>query len=330
MSRLDELKKQYPELNISVFDLMTRLDTSKSYKYLPLFCKIFAKKFSVKEQYTSEHLSNGVLEIHANLINKGISTDGLNDNQMFYLSNYILEHFSTETFTTLKSFMEYMEKGLIDKKDVTSYKDIDEIRGALTLATMKEHIKELEGQVVKEYEDDKWLAVRPLTFSASAKYGSSTRWCTTYEREKNYFEKYWRRGILVYFINKQTGYKFAGYKALIGDPDLSFWNAEDNRVDYLDVDADDYLFPIVKNIFKSENTNKNLCSDEIQFLVHEECLNGYEKMRIEVLEDVPSPQPLEPEPIQTRQEIFQDLITELNSVHSIAEAVNDEGPTQRA
>jgi hypothetical protein len=125
------------------------------------------------------------------------------------------------------------------------------------------------------------VAVRPLTFSASSKYGSSTRWCTTYQREKNYFEKYWRKGILVYFINKQTGYKFAGYKGLDGDSEFSFWNAEDSRIDYLDVNADDYLFPIVRRIFKSEMTNKNLSSDEIQEQVHSECILSYEKMRIQ-------------------------------------------------
>ncbi len=49
MSRLDEIKKQYPELNLSMFDMMVRLDTSKSYKYLPLLCKIFGQKFNPKK-----------------------------------------------------------------------------------------------------------------------------------------------------------------------------------------------------------------------------------------------------------------------------------------
>ena len=281
MSRINELKKQYPELNITMFDLMVRLDTTKTHKYLPLMCKIFGKKFNVKEMWNKDEVSRGLLEIQSNLINKGISTDGLTDNQMFYLSNYITEYFTTETYHTLKLFMEYMDKNMIEKNDVTSYKDIDDIRGAVTLATMKGLTKELEGQVIKEYEDEKWVVVRPLTFSASAKYGSSTRWCTTYQKEKNYFEKYWRRGILVYFINKETGYKFAGYKGLDGDSEFSFWNAEDSRVDYLDVDADDYLYPIVKKIFRSEFTNKNLCSDEIQQQVYTECISVHEKMRIE-------------------------------------------------
>jgi hypothetical protein len=202
MSRINELKKQYPELNITMFDLMVRLDTTKTHKYLPLMCKIFGKRFNVKEMWHKDELSISALEMQSNLINKGISTDGLTDNQMFYLSNYITENFTTETYHTLSLFMEYMDKNMIEKNDVTSYKDIDDIRGAVTLATMKELTKELEGQVIKEYEDEKWVVVRPLTFSASAKYGSSTRWCTTYQKEKNYFEKYWRRGILVYFINK--------------------------------------------------------------------------------------------------------------------------------
>jgi hypothetical protein len=153
------------------------------------------------------------------------------------------------------------------------------------LASIKEYTKDLENQIIKEYEDEKWVAVRPLTFSASAKYGSSTRWCTTYQREKQYFEKYWRKGILVYFINKQSGYKFAGFKGLNGDAEFSFWNAEDSRIDYLDVNADDYLFPIVRKIFKSEQTNKNLSSDEIQQQVHEECLSAHEKMRVEYLSE---------------------------------------------
>ena len=285
MSRLDELKKQYPELNVTMFDMMNKLDTSKSYKYIPLFCKIFGQKFNPKKFWHKDDYSSSMLEIQSILINKGISTDGLNDGEMYYMANYLAEHFSSDTYSTLKEFMDYMDKGQIDNKDISNYKDLDDVRGAVTLASIKEYTKDLENQIIKEYEDEKWVAVRPLTFSASAKYGSSTRWCTTYQREKQYFEKYWRKGILVYFINKQSGYKFAGFKGLNGDAEFSFWNAEDSRIDYLDVNADDYLFPIVRKIFKSDQTNKNLSSDEIQQQVHEECLSAHEKMRIEYLSE---------------------------------------------
>jgi hypothetical protein len=232
-----------------------------------------------------------------------------------------------------------MDKGQIENTDVTSYKDIESIRGAITLASMKELTKDLEGQVIKEFEDERWVILRPLTFSASAKYGSSTRWCTTYQKEKNYFEKYWRQGILVYFINKKTGYKFAGYKGLLGGDEFSFWNSEDNRVDYLDVDADDYLFPIVRRIFKSTSTNKNLCSDEIQEQVHKECIQAYEKMRIEFLDreemDQPDPPLEELEFNRMGNEIAElnDMRDRLiNSVREIRPEVSysEQVPTMRA
>ena len=35
MSRLTEIKKQYPELNITIIDLFNKIDGTKSYKYLP-------------------------------------------------------------------------------------------------------------------------------------------------------------------------------------------------------------------------------------------------------------------------------------------------------
>ena len=309
MSRLDELKKQYPELNVTLFDMMTRLDTSKTYKYLPLLCKIFGQRFNPKRFWHKDDYSTGMLEVQSILMNKGISTDGLNDGQMYYMANYICENFNTDTYKTLIEFMEYMDKGHIENKDVSTYKDIDDVRGAVTLASMKELTKDLEGQVIKEFEDEKWVVVRPLTFSASAKYGASTRWCTTYQKEKQYFEKYWRRGILVYFINKQTGYKFAGYKGISGDSEFSFWNAEDNRTDYLEIDADDYLFPIVRRIFKSEETNKNLCSTEIQEQVHNECLTGYEKMRVEFVNEQAMDEPDEIIPLdeQAMEQIDVDI-----------------------
>jgi len=279
MSRIDELKKQFPELNMTMFDLFKRIDTSSSYKYFPLLCKVFGKRFNILDQYENNKVKKDIakLEIHENLLSRGISTDGLTENELYYL-HYSTDYFNNDNFFTVKDFIRYMEKNQIENKDVTSYSTIDDLRAAITLASIKELTKELEGQVVKEYEDDKWLVVRPLTFQASSKYGATTRWCTTYQKEKQYFEKYWQYGILVYFINKVTGYKFAGYKSLRDGDELSFWNAEDRRIDYLDVDADDYLFPIVRRILSSNKTNKELCSPEIQNQVTSECGYNIKKM----------------------------------------------------
>jgi hypothetical protein len=303
-------------------------------------CKIFGKRYKPSEQYQKDDLAQLMLETQSGLMNKGISTNDLTNNQMYYLLNYVSEHIPIDTFQTLNLFMEYMDKGQIENTDVTSYKDIESIRGAITLASMKELTKDLEGQVIKEFEDEKWVILRPLTFSASAKYGSSTRWCTTYQKEKNYFEKYWRKGILVYFINKKTGYKFAGYKGLSGDDEFSFWNSEDNRVDYLDVDADDYLFPIVRRIFKSESTNKNLSSDEIQEQVHKECIESYEKIRVEfVQEDITQPVLTELETDNASRELSRllgEMLSETNELENQTRNIRPEVsysepvPTMRA
>lgn len=275
MSRIKELKEKYPHLNLSFFDIMTRLDISKSNKYLPLICKIFSKRFDVNHQYENE-VKSRMEEYKSRLTSSGLDVEDLDANEI-YVITHMIDYFTNDTLNSITQFMEYMERGLIENKDVLKYDDLDSIRGAIALASMKEWTKDLEGEIIKEYEDDKWVIIRPLTFAASAKYGATTRWCTTYSREKQYFEKYWRRGILVYFINKISGYKFAGYKSLDGEKELSFWNAEDSRVDYLLLDVDDYLFSTVRKIFSSKETNKNLCSAEIQEQVHQECLNYTEE-----------------------------------------------------
>lgn len=320
MSRLTEIKKQYPELNITIIDLFNKIDGTKSYKYLPLLCKIFGQRFSPKIYSKDERLI--VESDHKSvLMTYGIPTDGISFNETYAIRD-ILELFNISDIQTFIQFKELMEKGVIENKDITSYKDIEELGGAITLSMIKENEKELEGQAIKVFEDEKWLAVRPLTFQASSKYGSGTKWCTTYKREKNYFEKYWRTGILVYFINKKTGYKFGGFKELDKGGELSFWNSADSRVDYVELETDDYLLPIVRKIFKSEDTNKNLCSNEIQEQVHTECINKYDDMFL--VQDLT--EPLDDTAMRIANEIAQEVDREI--VNRLIDVVRT--PTMRA
>ena len=330
MSRIDELKKQYPELNVSLLDIIVNLDTSKTYKYAPLFCKLIAKRLNLKNNNPNENYIDVKLRYESSLINRGISIINLTDNEL-YVYNMLMEYFLSEIFSTIKEFMYFMDKNQIENKDVTSYSTIDEIRGAITLASMKELTKELEGQVIKEYEDDVWVAVRPLTFQASIKYGAGTRWCTTYQAEKNYFERYWRGGILCYFINKKTGYKFAGYRSL-PDREMSFWNAADNRVDYLDLEIDDYMFQNIRKIFSSEFTNKNLSSDEIQDLVHRECIESYEKREIAMEPDIPELHQLavnEPQPVEEPNQALMDAARRYRTMTAVPRFEEPDNPVMQ-
>lgn len=273
MSRIVELKKQYPELSLTMFDLFERIDTTKTYKYFPLMCKLFSSRW--KFETLDSNRGDFISEIKNRLESKGIKITNEKDTLVHAIFN-LTDHYSDDMFLTTKEFIERMENNKIQNKDLSTYNSLENLRTAITLSSIKEIERGLEKQVIKEFEDDTWLVVRPLTFQASSKYGANTRWCTTYSKEKEYFAKYWRRGILVYFINKLNGFKFAGYKSLIGEPELSFWDPTDQRVDYLQLDVDDYLFSITKKIFSSTESNRDLCDLETSIQVEKECTREFE------------------------------------------------------
>ena len=280
MSKITEIKKQYPELNISIIDLFSKMDSTKTNKYLPLMCKLLSSRFQVNKLWHKRDEESEMNHIKERLDLMGLNYNGMSNNEIY--SHYCLsDHFSNEDMQLLASFRKYNERGLIPNNDVTSYQNFEQILSSVGLASLKEDEKVLKSQIVREHEDETWLALRPLTFGASSKYGAATKWCTTYQNDKQYFERYWKRGILVYFINKITGLKFAVFKSLDGDRELSFWNATDQRVDFLELDIDDYMFPIIKQILKSEETNRDLSSTKIRTQVRNECSRSMSKQLVQ-------------------------------------------------
>lgn len=277
MSKISEIKKQFPELNISIIDLFSKIDGTKTNKYVPLYCNMLAYRFQPYKMWNNkEDADYEIKHITETLESLGINCEGLSPNEIFTF-HVLSDYFVREDIRLLSSFRKYNERNLIPNRDVTSYKNLDEIRASVGLASLKENEKEMKSQIVKEYEDDTWLVLRPLTFGSSSKYGSATKWCTTYQTDKQYFQRYWKRGILVYFINKVTGLKFAVFKSLDGERELSFWNAADQRVDFLELEIDDYMLPIIKQILKSDKTNKDLSSPKIRNQVNQECGHPLEK-----------------------------------------------------
>jgi hypothetical protein len=145
----------------------------------------------------------------------------------------------------------------------------------LNLAEMKVDAKQLEGEIVKVYEDDEWLLLRPLTYSSSKKYGSNTKWCTTQESNSEYFIKYSSKGVLIYCMNKKTGYKVASFCSLDkNDPEFSFWNQKDTRIDSLQSELTEELLKIIREVCldPKAKTNRYLLSDDQR--VKEEKLLG--------------------------------------------------------
>ena len=280
MSKITEIKKQYPELNISIIDLFSKMDSTKTNKYLPLMCKLLSSRFQVNKLWNKRDEESEMTHMKERMDLMGLNYNGMSNNEV-YAYYCLSDHFNNEDMRLLSSFQKYNERGLIPNNDVTSYQNFEQIMASVGLASLKEDEKELRSQIIREHEDETWLALRPLTFGASSKYGAATKWCTTYQNDKQYFERYWKRGILVYFINKITGLKFAVFKALDGDRELSFWNAADQRVDFLELEIDDYMFPIIKRILKSEETNRDLSSTKIRTQVRKECGRSMEKSLVQ-------------------------------------------------
>lgn len=260
MSRIDELKKQHPQFNISYLDIFKRLDISKTGKYMPIISHAVNEIVNKRLSYKNE-----INAVKSRCDEYGFNYDGLNDYELT-TSFTILDYVIGKDWDIVREFMDYMERGVIENKDVLTYKNMEDVKAAVSTATIKMYSKELESQVHKEFEDDTWVALRPLSFEASSRYGSSTKWCTTYKKEKEYFAKYFSRGVLVYFINKITGYKFALYSEVYDiNNEISFWNAEDRRVDFLELDIEPYLLPIIKNLAMSKIKNSDMLSlDDLQ------------------------------------------------------------------
>jgi len=258
------------------------MDPTKSHKYLQLFCKLFSKRYRegvINEKGNKE-------ELLANMNSIGIcNPENLSTHEMYFIRDILWQFYHTSQFNIITQFIGYMEKGVVTENDVTKYSTFDDISAAVSLVSIKQVEKEMERQVHKVYEDENWLVVLPLTFESSSKYGAGTKWCTTYQKEKHYFARYWNRGILAYFINKKTGNKFAGFRGL-DDGEMSFWNVQDNRMDYLDIEIEDYMFSVVKNIFKSKKVNSEYLDIEMRCKVCEECSVIYDEPLVRLSETV--------------------------------------------
>ena len=198
---------------------------------------------------------------------------GNSDINLKYIKFRLIENFyNPSDLNTFVQFKELNERGLIQNSDLTKYSTIDDLMGAVSLCEIKQIEKELENEVIKEFEDDRWLLVRPLSFQSSSRYGAATKWCTTSKTEKDYFFKYFYNGSLVYFINKETGYKVALYGQCSHKlVDISFWNQQDNRCDFFEVEIDEYLLPEIKRIISTNKTNSSFLPKEKLFKVAEEC-----------------------------------------------------------
>jgi hypothetical protein len=168
-----------------------------------------------------------------------------------FLFNGIHNLMSEYKVRVFAKFASYNERKLIENNDVTTYSTWDQIEQAVALADVKSLDKKLEKEIKKIYEDDEWLSLRPLSLEASMKYGANTKWCTTTESGQ-YYARYASRGILIYNINKKTGYKVACFKNLDPnhDNEFSWWDVTDKKIEALESEAPSTVLEAIRNEIK--------------------------------------------------------------------------------
>ena len=261
MGKIDELKKQNPNFNINIIDIIN--DIYGKSKYTEMVVNL------IKNKYNKRNNDNNYSDIYRELVREfKLNPDKLITKNYFDLVNMIRvlsEYIGYNESKTIEKFIELNEKNLIEQNDLTSYKKIEELELQISLSDLKVVDKELEKQVLKLLETDEWLVLKPLSYQASVKYGSGTKWCTSSKNESEYYFRYSKRGILIYYINKKTGDKVAGFKNLdlSYDKETSFWTIIDLRTDSIDCDLPEDVMNIFKEEFKNtKKTNWELLSED--------------------------------------------------------------------
>jgi len=224
MNRLDRLKEQHPDLNVSLIDIITSLDPSDTYKYTEFLIKTFKGD---DNQYYSTNL----------------------DELKGYLGVFL---FGSGEIETLNEFERHSKANRIKEKDISQYSNFLELNESVLAAKEIENRKKIEKEILRIYEDDTWLILTPLSFESSKIYGANTKWCVTQER---YWNQYLTTHRLIYVINKETDVKFA-FSKNFGTERIQSWDSLDNEVDPMVVSfiPDELFLKIRKELQKDKTT----------------------------------------------------------------------------
>jgi hypothetical protein len=195
MSRLDKLKEQNPELNVSLLDMMTSVEPSDSYKYIPFLIKVLKDEYLKKGNYDALY--------------KGL----------------MITIFGYENLSKLVDFEKHSRANRLEKSDIGTYRNFKDITKAVDTADEIVRLKEVEKQVKKLYDTDTWLVVIPLSYEASKVYGANTKWCTTQEQHWNSYRGKYK---LIYIINKKTNVKYA-VSCEVQNGEVRGWLANDKE-----------------------------------------------------------------------------------------------------
>ena len=251
MAKIKEIIEMAPaSFKISLLDVLMAMDMSKTKKYVPLMLKVIQNK-------NDENNSNRVDEDYNAEIQDYYGVSNLPETIDPKVAYLLLQMIGSDTTKDLMNFMDSFEKGLFKGLDITTISSRKELIQWNGLTALSKIGKELAKQVQKDFEDEEWLVVRPFTYESSVKYGYGSKWCTSMEQSAEHFFRYSNNGTLIYCLNKKTGDKVAAHYE-IGEG-ISFWNAEDTRIDSMFSNLPNYIMDVIRGIITDNPvTNRSL------------------------------------------------------------------------
>ena len=263
---IKKIKKENESVNISLVDLMGKLDASSTKKYTQFLVKILKKSFDNDMKYLikdSSHRENKLQEV------LDLKTfDG-------WLTQRLIGHlYGYDEMILFIDFCNFMERGLTNEKDISKYDSWDMVSSEVYMAKNRDLFKKAKKEVKVVYEDDQFFCIKPLTYEASVSYGYQTKWCTASVHEQSYFYNHSRDGVLVYVIDKLNNEKFGFYH---NNHQLQIYNQKDDRVDSMEtglpLDLLHKLFGEMKSDANDKNFNYKLFGD-IELKKMEKYRNG--------------------------------------------------------
>jgi hypothetical protein len=164
MSKIEDLRKKYPDVTTSTFTKFLSADTTPTKKYLDFMLKTWEDR-----KIDASYRTTGNIIKYVDKFNQLLP----------YIANKDI--YSKDYYGNFTKLIATIEKAEETRED-------------------KSFVKEDHINVV--FESDKILLIQPLTHRGSIKYGANTKWCTTAKNNQTIFKNYTKEGLLFYLIDK--------------------------------------------------------------------------------------------------------------------------------
>jgi hypothetical protein len=253
---IKKLKKENDILNMTLIDMLSKFDSTKTKKYTQFLVKMFIKKTTEVQKnrgFERPFRENDPLD---NVIPYSSWENALIRD---YITDWIFSHGDMTRFV---EFTQLMEKGLIQENDISKYDSWEMLEINLFEAKNREMFKKSKKEIHRIFEDERYLVLKPLTYTSSCSYGYQTKWCTAMMTDPVYFYNH-SRGILIYVIDKKENVKFAFYKNIPDYFELEHsehenyifktFNQEDKQIDTIQTGLPQSILEIILR-----ETNLNL------------------------------------------------------------------------